>query len=129
LSPARRSTILRCVRLRCLIVDDSSDFIESASRLLEAQGVEIVGTASSGADAVVMAETTHPDVALVDVQLGKESGLEVARVLGECAPSTHVILISTHAREDLIESLQDGPAVGFLPKTALSAAAIAACLP
>jgi DNA-binding NarL/FixJ family response regulator len=128
LSPARRSTILRCVRLRCLIVDDSSDFIESASRLLEAQGVEIVGTASSGTDAVAIAESTHPDVALVDVQLGEESGLELARLFGDRAPSTHVILISTHAREDLIEFLQDGPAVGFLPKTALSAAAITACL-
>lgn len=126
--PATRSAILKCVRLRCLIVDDSSDFLESATRLLEAQGVEIVGTTSSGADAVAIAESIHPDVALVDVQLGKESGLEVARFLGECAPSTHVILISTHAREDLIEFLQDGVAVGFLPKTALSAAAITACL-
>ena len=113
-----------------LIVDD--DFMVAkvhAGFVSALDGFTVVGTASSGADAVAIAESTHPDVALVDVQLGKESGLEVARVLGECAPSTHVILISTHAREDLVEFLQDGPAVGFLPKTALSAAAIAACLP
>jgi two-component system, NarL family, nitrate/nitrite response regulator NarL len=113
------------VRLRCLIVDDSSDFIDSASRLLESQGLEIVGAASSAAEAVSIAESVHPDVALVDLQLGEENGLEVARLLADRAPSTHVVLISTHSREDLDKILRESPAGGFLPKEALSAAAIA----
>jgi DNA-binding NarL/FixJ family response regulator len=123
---AERSTKLGRVRLRCLIVDDNADFIDSASRLLTSQGLDIVGAASSSAEAVSMAESVHPDVALVDIQLGDESGLAVARLLADRAPSTRVVLISTHAREDLVELLQESPAVGFLPKTALSVAAIAA---
>jgi DNA-binding NarL/FixJ family response regulator len=125
LRPARRSAKLGCVRLRCLIVDDNSDFIDSAARLLQRQGLEIVGTATSGAEALAMAESLHPDIALVDLQLGEESGLEVARLLAQRVPSTRVLLISTYSQEDVGELLRESPAVGFLPKTALSAAAIA----
>jgi two-component system nitrate/nitrite response regulator NarL len=124
LFPARRSTILKCVRLRCLIVDDSSDFIESASRHLESQGLEVVGGAQSGLEALAIAESVHPDVALVDLQLGDENGLQVARVLAKRAPSMRVILISTHSRDDVDDLLRESSAVDFLPKTALSAAAI-----
>jgi two-component system nitrate/nitrite response regulator NarL len=66
----------------------------------------------------------HPDVALVDLQLGEENGLEAARLLVERVPSTHVILISTHSRDDLDDLLRERSAFDFLPKTALSAAAI-----
>jgi DNA-binding NarL/FixJ family response regulator len=112
------------VGLRCLIVDDSSDFIASAFRLLESQGMEVVGGARSGLEALVIAESVHPHVALVDVQLGEENGLEVARLLVERVPSTHVILISTHSSDDLDDFLRESSAFDFLPKTALSAAAI-----
>jgi len=116
------------VGLRCLLVDDSEEFLAAASRLLEAQGLAIVGTASSGVDAVRVAEAAHPDVALVDVQLGEEDGLEVARRLIARTPSTRVVLISTHSQDDLVELIADSPAVGFLPKPALGAVAIAALL-
>jgi two-component system, NarL family, nitrate/nitrite response regulator NarL len=117
------------VGLRCLLVDDSQEFLASASRLLESQGVEIVGRASSGREAVRLADALRPDVVLVDVQLGEEDGLEVARQLNAGARSTLVVLISTHSREDeLAELIADSPAIGFLPKTALSAAAIAGLL-
>jgi DNA-binding NarL/FixJ family response regulator len=122
---AECSTKLRRVRLRCLIVDDNPDFIDSASRLLTSQGLDIVGAASTGAEALAIAESVDPDVALVDLELGDESGLVVSRLLADRAPSTSVVLISVHTQEDLGELLQESPAVGFLPKTALSAAAIA----
>jgi DNA-binding NarL/FixJ family response regulator len=86
--------------------------------------LEVVGGAQSGVEAVEIVGSTKPDVALIDVQLGEESGLEVARVVVERAPSMHVILISTHSRDDLDEILREGCAFDFLPKTALSAAAI-----
>ena len=110
--------------LRCLIVDDSEEFLASARRLLSSQGLEIVGSASSGAEALGLAETLRPDVALVDVQLGDEDGLEVARRLSKQRPGTRVVLISTHSEDDLSELIDGSAAVGFLPKTALSAAAI-----
>jgi two-component system, NarL family, nitrate/nitrite response regulator NarL len=113
------------VALRCLIVDDNETFLGSASRLLESQGLEVVGRASSGDEALQLAQTLQPDVALVDVQLGEEDGLEVTRQLNAEARLTPVVLISTHSQDELAELIADTPAVGFLPKTALSAAAIA----
>jgi two-component system, NarL family, nitrate/nitrite response regulator NarL len=113
------------VALRCLIVDDNEAFLGSATRLLESQGLHVVGRASSGEDAVRLAQMLQPDLALVDVQLGEEDGLEVTRRLNAGARTTPVVLISTHSQDELAELLADSPAVGFLPKTALSAAAIA----
>ncbi|MDF2752058.1 MAG: putative transcriptional regulator [Gaiellaceae bacterium] len=114
--------------LRCLLVDDNEAFLGSASRLLESQGLQVVGCASSGNEAVRLAQTLQPDVALVDVQLGDEDGLEVARRLSAGAQSTPVVLISTHSQDELAELIADSPAVGFLSKTALSGAAIAVLL-
>ena len=122
------SAILGRVALRCLIVDDNEEFLASASRLLSSQGLEIVGRASSGADAVRVAETLAPDVALVDVQLGDEDGLDVTRRLTANAGATRVILISTHSEGDLADLIADSPAVGFLPKASLGARAIAKLL-
>lgn len=114
--------------LRCLIVDDHEDFLLSASRLLTSQGVEIVGTASSGAEALELAGSLDPDVVLVDVQLGDEDGLDVARRLSIEARRARVILISTHAHNEVADLVEESPAVGFLPKTGLSADAIARLL-
>jgi DNA-binding NarL/FixJ family response regulator len=117
-----------CVALRCLIVDDNEAFLVSASRLLSAQGLEVVGRASFGAEALRLAEQLHPDVALVDVQLGRENGFEVTRQLAAAALATRVILISSHSKDELRELIDDSQAVGFLPKAALGADAIAKLL-
>lgn len=114
--------------LRCLIVDDNEAFLASASRLLCAQGLEVVARASSGAEALRLARQLQPDVALVDVQLGDEDGLELARRLAANALATRVILISTHSKDELGELVADSPAVGFLSKPALGADAIAKLL-
>ena len=75
-----------------------------------------------------LATALEPDVALVDVQLGDEDGLELARRLNVVAPATQVVLISTHSPDDVAELVADSPAVGFLAKASLSAAAIAALI-
>jgi two-component system nitrate/nitrite response regulator NarL len=116
------------VGLRCLLVDDNDEFLDSASRLLSAQGLEVVGRATSGAAAVRLVQTFEPDVALVDVRLRNEDSLELTRRLTAAAPGTRIILISTHAENEVTELILDSPAVGFLPKTALGAAAIAEVL-
>jgi two-component system nitrate/nitrite response regulator NarL len=109
------------VALRCLIVDDNDDFLDSASRLLSAQGLDVVGRATSGAEAVRLVQKLGPDVALVDVQLGDEDGLDVARRLAADGGGTRIILISTHSENDLTELIDGSPAVGFLAKAALGA--------
>jgi DNA-binding NarL/FixJ family response regulator len=82
--------------------------------------------AYNSAEALQLAMELRPDVTLLDIELGGESGLELARRLhgkAELAPAP-VILISTHAEQDYAELITASPAIGFLPKTALSAAAI-----
>ncbi len=112
--------------LRCVLVDDSPQFLDAARRLLEGQGVAVVGVASTGAEALQRAGALRPDVTLVDLDLGGESGLELARRLHQGAgpASAPVILISTHAEQDYAELIAASPAIGFLAKTALSAQAI-----
>ncbi|XUL87383.1 response regulator [Streptomyces galilaeus] len=108
--------------LRCLLVDDSARFLAAARALLERGGVEVVGIASTGADAVSRARETAPDVVLVDLDLDGENGFDVARRLVGDVPA--VILISTHSREDFQELIAASPARGFLHKSSLSARAI-----
>ena len=108
--------------LRCLIVDDSSQFRAAARRWLEGQGITVVGVASTAAEALQQAADLRPDVVLVDIDLGGASGFDVTRQLQETASadSLRVILISAYAEEDYAELIAASSAVGFLPKTALS---------
>jgi DNA-binding NarL/FixJ family response regulator len=117
--------------LRCLIIDDSPRFLDAARALLERQGITVVGVASNSAEALRRAEELRPDILLLDIDLGGESGLELARRLHGQAGSAQapVILISTHAEQDYAELIAASPAVGFLPKTTLSADAIRDLLP
>ena len=112
--------------LRCLIVDDNRRFLDAARGLLERQGITVVGEASTSAEALRLAVELQPDVTLLDIDLGGESGCELARRLSRetnTAPST-VILISTHAEQDYADLIAASPAVGFLSKSTLSAGAI-----
>ena len=112
--------------MRCLIVDDSAGFVDAARGLLECQGLTVVGVASTGAEALRLFEEMRPDVTLVDINLGGESGFELAEQLHRIDWSTPspVILISTHAAEDFADMIETSPAAGFLSKSALTGAAI-----
>jgi DNA-binding NarL/FixJ family response regulator len=109
---------------RCLIVDDNAGYLSEARDLLQRQGMSVIGIASTGDDALAIAASDRLDVALVDVDLGAESGFDVARALAMSAEPVPVILISAYAEKDLRELLDEGPAVGFLSKSVLSRAAI-----
>jgi CheY-like chemotaxis protein len=112
--------------LRSLIVDDNSHFLQAARDLLEREGIDVVAVCSTSAEAVKLAAKLRPDVALVDIDLGAESGFTLARQLaGGPGPETsRVILISTYAERDFAELIVQSPAVGFLSKSDLSAGAI-----
>jgi DNA-binding NarL/FixJ family response regulator len=105
---------------RCLLVDDNDAFLQTASLLLERQGVTVVGVASSIAQALGQARALRPDLILVDIGLGDESGFDLARLLAQDDLHAEVILISTAAEADYAELIDDSPAAGFLPKSDLS---------
>jgi DNA-binding NarL/FixJ family response regulator len=118
--------ILRLVGLRCLIVDDNVRFREELRGLLEEEGMEVVGTAACAADAVQQVDKLRPDVVLVDIDLGAESGFDLARrLMDEANGATPcVILISTHDETEFADLIEASPASGFLAKTDLTAPAI-----
>jgi DNA-binding NarL/FixJ family response regulator len=113
------------VTLRCLIVDDSELFLEGASELLEREGVDVVGVAANSAEALLLVERLGPDVTLVDIDLGGESGFDLALQLSRNGGArSNVILISTHAERDLAQLIEASPALGFVSKARFSARAI-----
>ena len=120
--PARWQTDL--VMLRCMIVDDDASFLKAAQTLLESDGVTVAGVASTGADAVERVGVLRPDVVLIDIRLGQESGFDVARQLAANGQAAALIMISTHAQEDYADLIAESPVIGFVPKVELSASAI-----
>jgi CheY-like chemotaxis protein len=112
--------------VRCLIVDDNRHFLRAASDLLERDGITVVGVASTGALARHACRELQPDVVLLDIQLGEETGFEVARQLAGKPGSDkpRVILISAHSMEDFSDMIADAQTYSFLPKSALSATAV-----
>ena len=115
--------------LRSLLVDDNSHFLAAARELLEREGIEVVGVASTIDEAARLAGALRPDLCIVDIDLGDESGFDLARRLAEPGDrSPRVILISAYSERDFCDMIADSPAVGFLPKPELSAARIRAML-
>jgi two-component system nitrate/nitrite response regulator NarL len=125
--------------LRCLLVDDNDAFLETARTLLERQGVQVAGVASNIAGALRQARALRPDVVLVDIGLGEESGFELARLLAADGQDgqrvqrgqgvrADVILISAQAERDYADLIAESPAAGFLHKPELSAQRISQIL-
>jgi DNA-binding NarL/FixJ family response regulator len=109
--------------LRCLIVDDSPRFGEEARSLLEHEGISVVAIAASGDEAVRLANALDPDLTLVDISLGEESGFDVARRLVNSSSDEPpaVIFVSMYDEREFSARIAASPALGFIAKTELSA--------
>jgi DNA-binding NarL/FixJ family response regulator len=109
--------------IRIVLVDDNPGFSEAAREVLQRGGLAVLAIACSGHQAVEVVARCQPDVVLVDVFLGEESGFDVARQLA-LITDAKIVLISAHAEDDLIELVAGSEAIGFVPKAQLSATAI-----
>jgi CheY-like chemotaxis protein len=116
--------------LRYLLVDDNDAFLNTASVLLAREGLTVVGVAASIAEALRQVRALRPDVILVDIGLGDESGFDLARLLaqGGQGGGAEVILISTYAEADYADLIAESPVAGFLAKSELSARGISRIL-
>jgi response regulator receiver domain-containing protein len=85
--------------IRCVIVDDHQPFLAAARLLVEREGVAVVGVAATSAEALRLEEELRPDVVLVDIRLGGESGFDLARRL-----RSPVILVSPYARREYLDA-------------------------
>lgn len=106
-----------------LIIDDHDGFRAFARSLLENAGFT-VAEAASGTEATEVARTIWPSLILLDVQLPDFDGFEVARRLAADGAGPEVVLTSTRDASDCGERITASPAAGFLPKDALSGAAL-----
>jgi CheY-like chemotaxis protein len=113
------------VSVRLLLVDDDVRFLAAAEKLLEREGADVVAVTSSGDEALELAASLRPDVALVDIGLCGESGFDVAeRLAGLVARPQPVILISSYAEKDFRDLISSSSALGFVSKSELSTDAI-----
>src|SRR2546423_2685863 len=83
--------------LTCLLVDDNEPLLEALEILLPAEGIDVVGKARTGAEALALLQRHAARAVVLDLRLPDLSGLEVARVAAETAPDTAVILYTSHA--------------------------------
>jgi DNA-binding NarL/FixJ family response regulator len=102
--------------LRVVIADDHPFYRRGLVRLLAQSGVEVVGEASNGLEAIELVERLAPDVAVVDLNMPGMSGVEVTRRLHERTPASRVLLVSVSAQEeDVTEAILSG-ASGYVLK-------------
>jgi DNA-binding NarL/FixJ family response regulator len=104
-------------RIRVLIVDDHALFRRGLMLVLESEdGIEVVGEADDGEDAITKSEQLAPDVVLMDVRMPRISGIEATRRLSEMLPTTKIIMLTvSDEEEDLYEAIKAG-ATGYLLK-------------
>jgi DNA-binding NarL/FixJ family response regulator len=101
-----------------LLADDHPGILAAVSKYLERDGLEVVGRAKDGPEALKLIEQEQPAVALLDIQMPGVSGIEVTRLAARCAPDTAVVLFSGYGdRAQVVEALDAG-ARGFLMKNA-----------
>lgn len=118
--------MLQFLPLSCLIVDDNASFLEASRAMLDGKALNVIGHACTADDALRRAVELRPDLVLLDIDLGDDSGIEVAKALesdhGDAAPM--VIFISAHPEEDFADLVAETAALGFIAKSELCGPAI-----
>jgi DNA-binding NarL/FixJ family response regulator len=112
--------------LTLLIVDDNQAFRVSARRLLEGEGLLVVGEAADGETALELAKELQPDVVLLDVVLPDIDGFSVCASLTSQSPSPAVVMTSSRAASAYRRRIAASRARGFVPKSELSGDAVTA---
>ncbi|MFZ8973707.1 MAG: response regulator, partial [Pseudomonadales bacterium] len=103
--------------IKVLLVDDHQMVRFGMRKLLEgAQGIQVVGEASSGEEAVVALDALNPQVILMDVQMPGIGGLEATRRCLRIAPDVKIICVSMHDAEPFPSKLFEAGARGYLSK-------------
>jgi len=103
--------------MKVLLVDDHPLFLEGLQNLLEARGLEVVGTASDGLEALEKARTLRPDLILMDIQMPRCDGLTATRLIRAEFPWVRIVMLTVSEEdEDLFEAIKCG-ASGYLLKS------------
>src|SRR2546421_3074347 len=106
-------TIAQSIRTmtRILLVEDHALVRSGIRALLEKEGMEIVGEAADGLEAVRVAADSEPDLILMDVAMPRVNGIEAAREILGARPESRIIMLSMHSDEEYVyEALRAGVA-------------------
>ncbi len=102
--------------MRVLIADDHGLFRDGMRSLLEARGIDVVGEARNGREAVELARRLRPDVVLMDLSMPEMTGLEATRALSAESPDLRVVVVTASEDDaDLFEAIKSG-AQGYIFK-------------
>ncbi len=103
--------------IRVLLADDEVLLREAVMALLSLEdGIEIVGTAQDGRDAVALVARTRPDVAVLDLEMPRMDGVEAATAIRAAAPGTRVVLLTRHARPAILRRALNAGVSAFVTK-------------
>lgn len=103
--------------MKVLLVDDHPLVREGIARLLTAKGMEVVGEAGDGIEALQKARVLHPDIILMDIRMPGVNGLEATRLIKTEMPETKIVMLTVSDRDqDLFEAIKSG-AEGYLLKS------------
>ncbi len=106
--------------MRVLLADDHPLFRDGLATLLQARGMQVVGEASHGLEALEKARTLKPDLILMDVHMPQMNGLEATRLIKTEMPETKIIILTvSDDDENLFEAIKSG-AQGYLLKNLAS---------
>ena len=104
--------------VRVLIVDDQEPFREAARMVVEvSDGFEVVGEAESGEEGVERARELHPDLVLMDVNLGGIDGTEATRRILSEGTASVVFLVSTYEPAEYAPKAAECGAAAYIPKS------------
>ncbi len=106
--------------IQVLIADDHRLLRESLRRAMADEGLEVVGIATNGVEAVELAGALRPDVVLMDITMPEMDGLEAAARIGKDLPGLPVLMLTMHADAEFVRHAVNAGAAGYLVKDASS---------
>ncbi len=114
--------------IRILLADDHALVRAGVRRILDAEpDLTVVAEASDGAEAVELARTTSPDLAVLDISMPRMTGLQAARDIKRRAPSVQTLMLSMHDNEQYFFTALKAGACGYVLKSAADEDLVSAC--